>query len=723
MDFIQSQFRSHVCQLENDLPLQLQTSPDGFESKYQVDESHFEVMSWMNYLERVTKQNPSPLRPIAESMVRAICQYQLSRRNRKLWVDRGYKNDPRMLLLEELKHWIVHQFFGLSFDTPNTLDVLTSRIRYLESLMNPRVFPPSQLAPMVMNLSKQAKDMWASLVEQCEKEFRNESSNSSPTVSSSSSTASSATASSSSSSSSPLYNRPTCFLSLLCGVRASLWEAVALVEQESAKVSSNRQFQTLFHCSLTLIQYAISFLFAHFRNTPDSSQHHDVSLSPQKLRKAGMAAEDGKLSHRGMQDVALDSLPKAIVNSMSQTLSGRRLYQLICSDVMRMLFVDAAESEGPSQSRQPQSESKLLSSPSFPTLPSPLLHHLPFPSVSSSVAPIAEAPTHSERRNTIHSHARSSSSSSSSSSRGPNPTTATDAEGDWEVVEEAETSRCWKEALGAMRIQESKAIESGFLPYFDHNTSLIQRFLHLHELLESYASVTLAYQRGSQLLDLGGDVLMTGAAHDHIIKLVDAHERFLNRIEKSVTFLSQAADRGFSASLMYQQVAPANSDCPQIQSACLFHGFDQWQSNYSLSIPLRWQISSLVKQIKGHLIELRTSLSQDGCLSDPRPLLDRAVTGLKEFASLSNQLFRQAHDHVDHPSHLSLHSPSPTSTRSSFSTSVRIEDVSDHHLPPPDLCRSASDSSLASETSVSNLLCLGPEVIEAALDDHFLPLP
>jgi len=57
MDFIQSQFRSHVCQLENDLPLQLQTSPDGFESKYQVDESHFEVMSWMNYLERVTKQN------------------------------------------------------------------------------------------------------------------------------------------------------------------------------------------------------------------------------------------------------------------------------------------------------------------------------------------------------------------------------------------------------------------------------------------------------------------------------------------------------------------------------------------------------------------------------------------------------------------------------------------------------------------------------------------
>eukprot|EP00808_Paulinella_micropora_P028489 g72263.t1 len=83
-----------------------------------------------------------PLRGHAERMVADICAYQLSRRGRFL-PERGRLNDPTMLCLQELKAWII-SFVRMPVGEPATLQELNCRLRYVEGLLNPTLFPPGR---------------------------------------------------------------------------------------------------------------------------------------------------------------------------------------------------------------------------------------------------------------------------------------------------------------------------------------------------------------------------------------------------------------------------------------------------------------------------------------------------------------------------------------------------------------------------------------------------
>ena len=99
---------------------------------HEVKESNFEESEWLFRCEPHSEWQKRH----SQQMIKDICHYQRIRRGRPKWL-RRHKNDPRMLVLEELKHWLVTEFCVRADETAS-LEPIIKRIAYIRGLTDPR---------------------------------------------------------------------------------------------------------------------------------------------------------------------------------------------------------------------------------------------------------------------------------------------------------------------------------------------------------------------------------------------------------------------------------------------------------------------------------------------------------------------------------------------------------------------------------------------------------
>lgn len=211
--------------------------------KTNVEESEFHPSGWLSRAERAaaetggggggTSPASAALRTQCEVLLSRICSYQTQRRSR-LRVERGHRNDPTNLVLKELKLWAVRSLAGAGSLGPALRAALIRRVRYVEGLLDPEVFPPGVQSDLTM-------------------------------------------------------------LHTLAGVRTCLRRSLTCIDREIAGASAAQALGRLNAALLRVLRHTAGFLSAVYRNTPNGPGGADAVGPPTVQDLRTWALERGAL--------------------------------------------------------------------------------------------------------------------------------------------------------------------------------------------------------------------------------------------------------------------------------------------------------------------------------------------------------------------------------------------------------------------------------------------
>jgi hypothetical protein len=123
LELIQSIYRE--CVEGKELPVQLRLEKK--KPQYKAGVRDFVATTWINQMGK------GVLKPMCEAIVNEICEYQKERSERVF--GSGYRDDPYVLFLEEIKDWITQRVSVLDCNI-EARDMLKARIRYMDHVLS-----------------------------------------------------------------------------------------------------------------------------------------------------------------------------------------------------------------------------------------------------------------------------------------------------------------------------------------------------------------------------------------------------------------------------------------------------------------------------------------------------------------------------------------------------------------------------------------------------------
>jgi hypothetical protein len=652
LEFIRAQYDAHIVTTDSyaatlvDGPIEFQL--ENRSPKLQVSSTAFDVLLCVNTLHSRIESKTSQLLPITESMVRCVCHYQTERMRRSSLTSTVYKDDPRMLLLEEWKRWVMHTLLTLPLGSKQTLAMLQGRQRYLESLMNAQYFPPSQYAAT----DSHARTMLAVFVE----------------------------------------------------LRQLVVSATQVVKRELASTTARERMEHLDTACSNLLQLLVRYLFSVVRESRHSSvldasvvgiRHpHDPDLFRSVCHSgSGLMLHELMCSRYFMELFPDDekqhalvayresSVPKLESKHDSDTLSAITHVSPIKAGTRAAASVASAAAPPPSAA--PTSKMDASTSPTSDVI-STQSGHRRFEKATPSAARSAgigqrlyshvvaaaskisslSTPYHTDTINTTQTGSSppppppSSSSSSAAAAAAAATKATTDDLDSWDLVDESDS--CLPQQM--IRQSEAAAVQwpiaaplyipehpmfdehartlyarasntsfahdpydpafaaaprhhskqahgnsslanaalddkihslmqsesSGIVPELRQQRPFIDAFVSLHALTHALAGLNLTYREARRVAGLGGDILVMQFAKQ-LLSMVSSTHDLITLIEEHIDTINTFVDDHFRVSV--QRIAA--------------DGLSEWQQNYNALLQLRWKLSEQIQYARSKADDLQ----------------------------------------------------------------------------------------------------------------------